>query len=176
MMLHHHMIQKNKYFSLIDLYRVIKNKRLIFKGQSPDFYTDYQWYKKFKIKKYNQFVLKSYKNERINFLDFKQKFNSQNNIRKEKIIKKIILVNKLINRMDIKNIERSYVFRILGELNKISFDLHNLEKNNKVSQAINDFVKSLKIYFRTGKLNINGIKIFKTFWGHGTSQISMLKY
>ena len=72
---------------------------------------------------------------------------------------------------------RSFPKGILDEgYHSISFDLHNLEKNNKVSQAINDFVKSLKIYFRTGKLNINGIKIFKTFWGHGTSQISMLKY
>ena len=176
MMLHYHMIQKDRYFSLLDLSKIINRKKLIIKSQSPDFSTDYQWYKKFNIKKYNQNIIKNYKNERINFLDFEQKFNSQDYIKKRKIINKIILVNKLINKMNIKNIEKSYIFKILNKLNEISSSLNSLEKNNKVSLAINGIVKSLRAYFKSGKLNINKTKIFKTFWGHGTSQISVLKY
>ena len=176
MMLHYEMIQKNKYFSLLDLSKIIRNKNLIFKGQSPGFYTDYQWYKKFEIKKYNQNIIESYKRERINFLDFEQKFNSGDYEKKEKILNKVITVNKLINNMSVKKLEKNYVFKILNQLNKISLSLNALEKNNKISLAIFDFVKSLKIYFKSGKLNTNKIKVFKTFWGHGTSQISMLKY
>ena len=78
--------------------------------------------------------------------------------------------------MSAKKLEKNYVFKILNQLNKISLSLNALEKNNKISLAIFDFVKSLKIYFKSGKLNTNKIKVFKTFWGHGTSQISMLKY
>ena len=176
MMLHYEMIQKNKYFSLLDLSKIIRNKNLIFKGQSPGFYTDYQWYKKFEIKKYNQNIIESYKRERINFLDFEQKFNSGDYEKKKKILNKVITVNKLINNMSVKKLEKNYVFKILNQLNKKSLSLNALEKNNKISLAIFDFVKSLKIYFKSGKLNTNKIKVFKTFWGHGTSQISMLKY
>ena len=75
-----------------------------------------------------------------------------------------------------ENIEKSYIFKILNELGRISSGLNSLEKNNKISLAINGFVKSLKTYFKSGKLNTNEIKAFKTFWGHGTCQISMLKY
>ena len=175
MMLHYHMIQKDKYFSLLDLYKIIKTKKIIIKGQSPDFTTDFQWYKKLKIQKYNQNIIKSYKKERINFLDFEQKFNSKDYIKKRKIINKIIFVNKLINKMNTKNIEKLYIFKILKELNKISSSLNSLEKNNKISLAIDGFTKSLKTYFKSGKLNVNEIKVFKGFWGHGTSQISVLK-
>ena len=176
MMLHYHMIQKNKYFSLLDLYKIIKTKKIIIKGQSPNFVTDFQWYKKFKMQKYNQDIIKNYRRERINFLDFEQKFNSKDYIKKEKIINKVILVNKLINKINTKNIDKLYIFKILKELNKLSSSLNSLEKNNKISLAINCFIKSLKNYFKSGKLNINEIKVFKSFWGHGTSQISVLRY
>ena len=71
--------------------------------------------KKLKIQKYNQNIIKSYKKERINFLDFEQKFNSKDYIKKRKIINKIIFVNKLINKMNTKNIEKLYIFKILKE-------------------------------------------------------------
>ena len=175
-MLNYQMIRKNKYFSLLDLFKIIKKRKLIVKSQSPNFYTDYQWYKKFKIQKHNQNIIKNYKNERINFLDFEQKFNSVDYVKKNKIINKIIFVNKLINKMNTENIEKSYILKILNELNKISSSLNSLEKNNKISLAINGFIKSLKNYFKSGKLNTNEIKVFKTFWGHATCQNSLLKY
>ena len=52
---------------------------------------------------------------------------------------------------------------------------NEISKNNKISLAIDGFTKSLKTYFKSGKLNVNEIKVFKGFWGHGTSQISVLK-
>ena len=175
-MLNYQMIQKNKYFSLPDLIKIIKKRKLIVKSQSPNFCIDYQWYKKFKIQKHNQNIIKNYKSERINFLDFEQKFNSEDYVKKNKIINKIIFVNKLINKMSTEKIEKSYIFKILNELNKISSSLNSLEKNNKISLAINDFIKSLKKYFKSGKLNTNEFKVFKTFWGHATCQNSLLKY
>ena len=175
-MLNYQMIQKNKYFSLPDLIKIIKKRKLIVKSQSPNFYIDYQWYKKFKIQKHNQNIIKNYKSERINFLDFEQKFKSEDYVKKNKIINKIIFVNKLINKMSTEKIEKSYIFKILNELNKISSSLNSLEKNNKISLAINDFIKSLKKYFKSGKLNTNEFKVFKTFWGHATCQNSLLKY
>ena len=175
-MLNYQMIRKNKYFSLLDLSKIIIKKKLIVKGQSPNFNVDYQWYKKFEIQKHNQNIIKNYMNERINFLDFEQKFNSVDYVKKNKIINKIIFVNKLINKMNIENIEKSYILKILNELNKVSSSLNSLEKNNKISLAINDFIKSLKKYFKSGKLNTNEFKVFKTFWGHATCQNSLLKY
>ena len=109
-------------------------------------------------------------------MDFEQKFNSVDYVKKNKIINKIIFVNKLINKMNTENIEKSYILKILNELNKISSSLNSLEKNNKISLAINGFIKSLKNYFKSGKLNTNEIKVFKTFWGHATCQNSLLKY
>ena len=88
----------------------------------------------------------------------------------------MILVNKLINKISTKNIDKLYIFKILRELNKLSSNLNSLEKNNKISLAIDGFVKSIKTYFKSGKLNTNEIKVFKAFWGHGTSQISVVRY
>ena len=53
-------------------------------------------------------------------MDFEQKFNSVDYVKKNKIINKIIFVNKLINKMNTENIEKLYILKILNELNKIS--------------------------------------------------------
>ena len=89
-MLHYEWMTKKNYFSIDDIYEIfLKKKNFSIIRTSPDFNTNYQWYKKYDRLRYMQNLYKNYTENKINFIDRKDKFNSKNTKENGQVLKKI---------------------------------------------------------------------------------------
>lgn len=163
---------KDKYFSVDDVANVLidnLSNKSIFWQISPQFYNNYQWYKKRENHLSNKIIKSQYNKNILNFLDNKNRYQS-NEFDKE-IIKYIKKTNILINK---KNIKMLSLKKIIYNLNKISYFLKKKSANNSTSSKIDYTILFLSEYINTGKINKKYIKNL-SFWGYGTQQICIKK-
>ena len=177
--LHYSWMGKKKYFSFEQAYKILnskKKKSFLINKTSPDFNTDYQWYKKWRKEIYNKNYYKNFLKNKLNFLHVNEKFNNYDLKTINKICKKIIFINSLINKTK-ENVEikKQILKKINYCIKKISKDLNTINKNNLVSLSLNEFNVFLNKYIYQKKIELKHLKKFKGFWGHGTYQISIQK-
>jgi ubiquinone/menaquinone biosynthesis C-methylase UbiE len=175
-------ITKNKYFSFYDLYKSLNKKKFLIKNSSPNYNTNFDWYKNFNTKIYNFNYLKNYLKNQINLIHIKEKFNSElggggmiNKIKKNKnfkIYNIIIKTNKLINSFNVN----SKNFKInLDKINKYIVLLSKLLNSNiNISKGLIEFSNLLNNYKTKDKKKIK-YDNYKKLWGHTTCPIIVYK-
>jgi ubiquinone/menaquinone biosynthesis C-methylase UbiE len=171
-MLHLHWIRKKKYFSFLEMYKILNKEKYLIKGTSPDFTSqNYDWYKNFNIKKYNNNFKIDYLKNRLNLVHMFEIFKFSNTNLK---IKNLILK---INSLVVENINdlnhKKKLLEIIRNLLLLSKLLKENKNKNRVSIALIEFVNLLRSYLTKTKkppyLN------YKKFWGNATNQIAIVK-
>jgi len=163
-------IRKKNYINHAYLIKFIKNKAVI-QNISPSFCKRFDWYKTLNPKTLNNKYLKSYLNERINFLDFETSFNKKLNI--DKNLKQIfIIINQLVPD---KVLNKKLLNDLETELKKLVLKLKKLNRKNKVVLTIEEFILILQNYKLKKKINIK-TKYLKKFWGIYTQHVLLYKY
>lgn len=153
----------------IDYNFLIKNlnKNILIQNASPSFHKNYTWYKILDFKTINKNYLKSYNNDKLNFLDFETRFKTNFNIDSnlKKIYKEIYKLEpkKKINKKTIINIEI--------EIRKI---IKKINVKNKVHLALLEFINILKNYRENKKINTE-TKYLKHFWGIYSQNVLLYK-
>ncbi len=162
-------IKKKNYIDYPKLIKLIHTKAIIQKIH-PSYHENYSWYKSINLKKINKEYLDTYKNKKLNFLDFETKFEKKTNIDKN-----IKTINNLISNIKIyKKINKEKIILLKREIKEISYKLNNLNKHNKISLALNEFRKILENFLKNKKINPN-TKYFKKFWGSYTHNVLLYK-
>ena len=154
-------MSKTEFFDYSDFKSKLKN--IVILKNSPSFHTDYTWYKNMNIKKDNDYIIKKYDEEYLNYLDFETRF-SKYNIKLKSSLKNIM---KLITDIDFdKEINLKKLIKIKSELIFISTELNKLSYNNKVSNAlqelskiVNDFILKKPVKKKTTYLS----KLWSTY-------------
>ena len=154
-------MSKTEFFDYSDFKSKLKN--IVILKNSPSFHTDYTWYKNMNIKKDNDYIIKKYDEEYLNYLDFETRF-SKYNIKLKSLLKNIM---KLITDIDFdKEINLKKLIKIKSELILISTELNKLSYNNKVSNAlqelskiVNDFILKKPVKKKTTYLS----KLWSTY-------------
>ena len=163
-------IRKKNYINHSDLIKFIKNKAVI-QNISPSFCKRFDWYKTLNLKKLNNKYLKSYLNERINFLDFETSFNKKLDIDKN-LNQIFIIINQLVPD---KVLNKKLLNYLETELKKLVLKLKKLNRKNKVVLTIEEFILILQNYKLKKKINIK-TKYLKKFWGVYTQHVLLYKY
>ncbi len=174
--LHEEWIKSKKIFNTLDIFKSSKF-RFYVRSTSPNFSKDFIWYKNMNRKNHINNIKKNYLIEQLNFVDFETQFS--NDIKKfdpiyqfNKELKKFVFEIskiKIDKKLTKKNINKLY-FSIL----KISKIFNNLQVNNKITLALNEFLEFLLKFKK--KKKISGVdKYFHKFWGIGTFTISLYK-
>jgi hypothetical protein len=174
--LHESWITQKKYFDLLDINRSIKNKYYI-RSTSPSFSKNFIWYKNMTIKNNNDSIIKSYLNEIINFLDFEEHFftNVSNKKSRSKLYDLIIKFTYKISKISFnKKVENKQIDDIYDLILKISKILNVYKDKNKITLALNEFLKIILKYKKKKKLDTE-TKYFHKLWGIGTGSISLHK-
>ena len=157
----------------------LKKNNLAFWSISPNFLSNYLWYKKINSKIINDDFVKVYNKNKINLLDIDEKFD----ISQKNFYKKIKITKQLISEISIKiekiafnkKIQKKKLINLISLLFKLEKNIDNLKKNNKVSESLREFIYLLKIYIRKNEINLKNLKKFKFWWGHGTMQVAFVK-
>ena len=159
-------IRKKNY---IDYNYLIKNlnKNVLIENISPSFHKNYKWYKTLDFKTINRDYLKSYNNDKINFLDFETRFKINFNI--ENNLKKIY--NEIYKLKPEKKINKKIIINIEIEIAKI---IKKIKVKNKVYFALLEFMNILKDYRDNKKINTK-IKYLKKFWGVYSQNVLLYK-
>ena len=157
-------IKFGKYkFDLEDYLKVI-GKSFVFYGSSPNFYSDYLWYKKFNYKKnhVNLKALKQYKMTQINLIDCRIEpitVNFKNYNFNE-------LYKTAQNMLDNNNIKQ--LDKFLQNLSKLKYKLPSQFELTK--KSINEYLDLINNYQK-----IKTSKYFKSWWGRGQQYLSFIK-
>lgn len=170
-------IRKNKYFSFYDLYKSLNKKKFLIKNSSPNFNTNFGWYKNFNAENYNYNFLKNYLKNQINLIHVKQKFNSDLEIKIKKnknfkICKIITKINKLISSFNVnsRNFKKN-----LHKINKYIILLSKLINSNIIiSKSLIEFSNLLSKYINKDKKKIK-YNNYKKLWGHATCPVIIYK-
>jgi SAM-dependent methyltransferase len=173
-------ITKNKYLSFYDLYKSFNKEKFLIKNSSPNYNTNFDWYKNFNTKNYNYNYFQNYLKNQINLIHIKEKFNlelkeSKNKIKKNKnleIYNIIIKTNKLISsfKVNSKNFKKN-----LGKINKNIILLSKLLNSNiNISKGLIEFSNLLNNYENKDKKKIK-YDNYKKFWGHATCPMIIYK-
>jgi hypothetical protein len=161
-------IKFGKYkFDLEDYIRILE-KKFVFYGSSPNFFTDYLWYKKFNYKKdrTNYLALKNFKKIEINFLDYRvDPITKYNNFSKLNYYFKQSY-KLALQILDKNNLE--YLEQFLKSLTKIKSELPS--EFNITKKSINEFIVLINNYEK-----IKTSKNFKSWWGRGQQYLSFIK-
>lgn len=163
-------IRDHDYFDILVLKKYL-SKNCIIKNLFPKNLFDFSWYKKSPNKNINDKYFNSYKENKINFLDFETQFNS-NNKRVDQFIKiitreiKFFRFNKKINKIKLIKI-KNYIKKLEKELNK-------MKNCNKISLALDEIFLLISSYIKNKKINLK-FKHFYKFWGAYNQQILILK-
>ena len=181
-MLHYEWMTKKNYFSIDDIYEIfLKKKNFSIIRTSPDFNTNYQWYKKYDRLRYMQNLYKNYTENKINFIDRKDKFNSKNTKENGQVLKKIYNQIKSINML-INLLEENLLFpdgkikKIVNKLKFLNVQLNLLDSSDHLYISINEFIIFLEKFIDKKEIDLKILKKFKSFWGNGTMQISIIKH
>jgi ubiquinone/menaquinone biosynthesis C-methylase UbiE len=170
-------ITKNKYFSFYDLYKSLNKKKFLIKNSSPNYNTNFSWYKNFNTKNYNYNYFKNYLKNQINLIHVKEKFNSdlKKKIRKNKnieICNIITITNKLISSFNVNSINFK---KKLDKINKYIILLSKLLNSNiNISKGLIEFSNLLSNYINKDKKKIK-YNNYKKLWGHATCPIIIYK-
>ena len=171
---------KDSYFTLFDAMQSINSKKneVIFWSMSPKIENNYFWYKYRNSKFINDSILKNYNDSQLNFLDIRQKYG-RNLLTKPSIKdlkKKINKICFLINRLS-KNdeIQKKDIKEIILMIKNLNIHLLTLDKNNLTVLSLRSLIKFLQNYLDTNKFDIQLLKNFKSWWGHGTMQVALKK-
>ena len=173
-------IAKKNYFSFHDLYKGLNKKKFLIKNTSPNYNTNFGWYKNFNTKNNNYNFLSNYLKNKINLIHIKEKFDvsleikSIEKIEKEnfKIFNSIVKINELINKFNInsKNFKKNLI--------KINQHIILLSKlfcsNSKITKSLIEFSSLLNNYIYNNKKRIK-YNNYKNFWGHTTCPIIIYK-
>jgi ubiquinone/menaquinone biosynthesis C-methylase UbiE len=172
-------ITKSNYFSFNDLYKTLNKKKFLIKNSSPNYNTNFIWYKNFNVKNYNDNYFKNYLKNRINLIHMKEKFNSelegQIKIKKKfnnKIYNIIIKINRLINGFDVNS--KNFITN-LNKINKFIILLSKLLNSNiNISRSLIEFSKLLNNYLNKKEKSFK-YNNYRKFWGHTTCPILIYK-
>ena len=175
--LHIEWIRSKKYFDLLDVLKYLKFQCYV-RSVAPNFSKDFIWYKNMDITNHIENIKKNYLGEQINFVDFQTQFSkNEKNFdlihQFNKELKKFSLEISRINfdkKITIKQINKLYLL-----IFKISKILNNLQVNNKITLALNDFLEFLSKFKKKEKKAIIRGNHFHKFWGIGTFAISLYK-
>ncbi len=173
--LHTSWITKKKYFDLLDVKKILKKKNYI-KSTSPAFSKDFIWYKNMTLNNYNNNIISNYSKERVNFIDFETQFSINTENRKfiyqlYNLIKKLNLKTSNISfNKKLKNRQIDEIYNIISKISKI---LNFLKDKNKITLALNEFLKIILSY-KKKKLNTK-TKYFHKLWSIGTNSITLYK-
>tara|TARA_B100000900_G_scaffold413223_1_gene436751 strand:+ start:855 stop:2006 length:1152 start_codon:yes stop_codon:yes gene_type:complete len=173
--LHTSWITKKKYFDLLDVKKILKKKNYI-KSTSPAFSKDFIWYKNMTLNNYNNNIISNYLKERVNFIDFETQFSINTENRKfiyqlYNLIKKLNLkTSKIGFNKKLKNGQIDEIYNIISKISKI---LNFLKNKNKITLALNEFLKIILSY-KKKKLNTK-TKYFHKLWSIGTNSINLYK-
>ena len=141
---------------------------------SPSFSTNYSWYKIKNNQNENLNLKKTYQSYLINFLHFKEKFNTYS-VNNKKFFQKVSQINKEINKIrEDKPMPKTNIKIIIKKISYLIEFLDSIKKKNRISKSLIELNNFLKSYL-LNKINLNSLKDFKNFWGHGTFIISILK-
>ncbi len=143
------------------------NKNILIQNISPSFHKKYTWYKILDFKTINRDYLKSYNEDKINFLDFETKFKTNLNI--DSNLKKIY---SEINKLDPqKKIIKKIIINIEMEIAKI---IKKIKVKNKIYLALLEFKNILKNYREDKKISTK-TKYLKKFWGIYSQHVLLYK-
>ena len=159
--LNNNYMSKKSFFDYSDFKSKLNN--IVILKNSPSFNTDYSWYKSMNIKKDNDYIIKKYDEEYLNYLDFETRFTKYN-IKLKSSLNNII---KLITDIDFdKKINFKKLNKIKSELIFISTELNKLSYNNKISNAtlelskiVDDFISNKPVKEKTTYLS----KLWSTY-------------
>ena len=180
-MLHYEWMSKEDYFSIEDIYRIYqRNKCFSILKTSPDFNTEFQWYKKFDRTEYMYNIFKNYSENKINFIDKRVKFKLNKTAEDRKILQNIYGRIKSINKA-INSIKEDKIFpdkkinTVIGKLKALNKQFSLLDDVDHLNTSINELIIFLETYISKKEINLTVLKKFKGFWGNGTMQISIVK-
>ena len=181
-MLHYGWMSKKNYFSIDDIYKIfLKKKNFSIIRTSPDFNTNYQWYKKYDRLRYMQNLYKNYTENKINFINKKVKFNLRNSKENGATFKNIYNQIKSINKL-INLLEENLLFpdgkikQIISKLKFLNNQFSLLDGSDHLYISIKEFIIFLEKYIDKKEIDLKVLKKFKSFWGNGTMQISIIKH
>ena len=163
-------IIKKNYFDYLSLKKLVNNNFLI-RSISPSFVKNFIWYKNLNNKKHNLNIFNNYNKESINFLDFETQFTTYSK-KLSHHVKKIIAETSKFNpdkKINSKNF--NVIFTNILKINKI---LKKAKPKNKISLALNEFIKLMSKFKKNKKVNLK-TKYFYKFWGIGTQHINLYK-
>ena len=158
-------------FHFLNITNILNSKKYIVKKISPSFYFDYGWYKRMTIKDYNKNIIKQYKENKINFLDFETRFNKNlkeinNNLKQFNEILNLFSYDKKLSHSKLKEIKKI--------ISNLSRDLNKIKSKNKVSSSLSELSVNIDEFLNKKKINYKS-KYFYKFWGIGTQAISIYK-
>ena len=169
-----------KNFDLVKILDLAFSHNILLWKTSPDFNTDYIWYKNFDKRKFTLNSKINFAKNQINFIHHQEIFNHKKckkefrnisyNIRNIDLI-----MSKLKNNKKIKKIE---FYKIIFNLRSLVKIFNLLKKNNLISKGLKEFVTFLKFYLKEPKkiYKYDKFKYFKSFWGNTVINISLKKY
>ncbi len=128
------------------------------------------------LNNYNNNIISNYLKERVNFIDFETQFSINTENRKfiyqlYNLIKKLNLkTSKIGFNKKLKNGQIDEIYNIISKISKI---LNFLKNKNKITLALNEFLKIILSY-KKKKLNTK-TKYFHKLWSIGTNSINLYK-
>ena len=158
-------------FNFLHIINILELKKCMVKGVSPNFYYDYIWYKKMNPSDFNKNIIKQYKTNNINFLDFETRFHVK--IKEVNITLKKF--NKILQSFQYnKKITNKKLREIQIVIKKLELALNRINPNNKVSLSLKEFSEKIDEFLNNKKITKKTKYIYK-FWGIGTQALSLYK-
>ncbi len=166
-----------KFDKILDLAH--KNDILLWKT-SPDFNTDFLWYKNFNKNEFTSNAKGNFRKNQINFIHYQEKFNLPIS---QKIVSQIHFSIKNIDFI-ISNLKKNHKIRtkdvkkIIKNLELLIKNFNLLKKNNLISKGFSELIIFLKFYLKKPNEvhKFKKFKFFKFFWGNTVINASLRKY
>ena len=173
------LIGKNKFFKFKNIINLASQHKILFWKSSPDFNTDFLWYKNFDENQFSKNLKFNFKLNSLNFLHHKEKFGCINQYKKfDTLFKKIEKINKYIVKIvKNSNVSQKDLKYLISDIDRFKEELNIIKKGNLISKSLKEFNIFLKFYLKN-PANIYYFKkfnFFKNFWGNTVINISLKK-